>query len=148
MLPQHIFASPVVMFTKSKFKYMSCGGKAINMHAEMMWSLDVPVRGGGWAGGEGLQQMHTPASAPGSGGESSPQEGESLPATKPVAGLCSSLPLSPHPRGLEVPHGEGSAEGPHPCIPSSCRGAGESPWGAAARSDGRKGAEGSWVGGG
>lgn len=89
MLPQHIFASPVVMFTKSKFKYMSCGGKAINMHAEMMWSLDVPVRGGGWAGREGLQQMHTPASAPGSGGESLPQDGESLPATKPVAGLCS-----------------------------------------------------------
>lgn len=51
MLPQHLFASPVFMFTKSKFKYMSCGGKAINMHVEMMWSLDVPVRGGGWAGG-------------------------------------------------------------------------------------------------
>ena len=58
------------------------------MHAEMMWSLDVPVRGGGWAGGEGLRQMHTPVSAPGSGGESLPQEGESLPATKPAAGLC------------------------------------------------------------
>lgn len=53
MLPQHKFASPVVMFTKSKFKYMSCGGKAINMHAEMMWSLDVHVRGGGGAGGKG-----------------------------------------------------------------------------------------------
>lgn len=27
MLPRHKFASPVVMFTKSKFKYMSCGGQ-------------------------------------------------------------------------------------------------------------------------
>lgn len=63
MLPQHLFASPVFMFTKSKFKYMSCGGKVINMHVEMMWSLDVPVRGGGRAGGEGLGQMHTPVFA-------------------------------------------------------------------------------------
>lgn len=31
----------------------------INMHVEMMWSLDVPGRGGGRAGGEGLGQMHT-----------------------------------------------------------------------------------------
>lgn len=61
MLPQHIFASPVVMFTKRKFKYMSCGGKAINLHAETRWSLGVRVRGGG-AGGEGLGQMDTGAS--------------------------------------------------------------------------------------
>lgn len=88
MLPQHIFASPMVMFTKSKFKYMSCGGKAINMHVEMMWSLDVPVRGGGWAGEEGLQQMHTSASALGSGGKFLPQEGESLPNTEPAAEFC------------------------------------------------------------
>lgn len=99
MLPWHIFASPVVMFTKSKFKYMSCGGKAINMHAETMWSLDVRVRGGGWAGGEGLWQMHTTASALGSRDKSLLQEGESLPATKPVAGLC---PPSCW------PHGEGA----------------------------------------
>lgn len=61
MLPQHIFASPVVMFTKRKFKYMSCGGKAINLHAETRWSLGVRVRGS-WAGGEGLGQMDTGAS--------------------------------------------------------------------------------------
>lgn len=54
MLPQHLFASPVVMFTKSKFKYMSCGGKVINMHVEMLWSLDVPVRGGAGLGEKGL----------------------------------------------------------------------------------------------
>lgn len=88
MLPQHLFASPVFMFTKSKFKYMSCGGKVINMHVEMMWSLDVPVRGGGRAGGEGLGQMHTPVFALGSTGKPLPQEGESVLATKPVSGLC------------------------------------------------------------
>ena len=59
MLPRHKFASPVVMFTKSKFKYMSCGGKAINMHAEMMWSLDVCVRGGGGAGSAGQDRKST-----------------------------------------------------------------------------------------
>lgn len=127
MLPRHIFASPVVMFTKSKFKYMSCGGKAINMHAEMMWSLGVPVRGGGWDWGEGLRQKHTSASAPGSRGKSLLQEGESVLATKPVAGLC---PPSC------CPHGEGAWR----CllvravwkVPSSAslwlvKGAGESP---------------------
>lgn len=88
MLPQHIFASPVVMFTKSKFKYMSCGGKVINMHAKMMWSLDVPVRGGGWAGEERLWQMHSVASASESRGKPLLQEGKSLAATRPVAGLC------------------------------------------------------------
>lgn len=113
MLPQHLFASPVVMFTKSKFKYMSCGGKVINMHVEMMWSLDVPVRGGDRAGGKGLGQMHTPVSAPGSRGKSLLQKGESVLATKSVRTLPS-LPLSPWPRGMEVPHSEGSAKGPHP----------------------------------
>lgn len=56
MLPQHLFASPVVMFTKSKFKYMSCKGKVINMHVEIMWSLDVPMRGCDRPGGEGLDR--------------------------------------------------------------------------------------------
>lgn len=86
MLPRHIFASPVVMFTKSKFKYMSCGGKAINMHAELMWSLGVPVRGGGWAGGEGLWQMRTAMSAPGCRGKSLLQEAGAPPAPEPAAG--------------------------------------------------------------
>lgn len=84
------------MFTKSKFKYMSCRGKVINMHVEMMWSLDVPVRGGGRAGREGLGQIHTPVSAPGSRGKPLPQKGESVLATKCVAGLC---PPSHCPRG-------------------------------------------------
>lgn len=99
MLPQHLFASPVVMFTKNKFKYMSCGGKVINMHVEMMWSLDVPVTGGDRAGGEGLGQMHTPGSAPGSRGKSLLQKGESVLATKSVSGLC---PPS------HSPHGQGA----------------------------------------
>lgn len=86
MLPRHIFASPVVMFTKSKFKYMSCGGKAINMHAELMWSLGVPVRGGGWAGGEGLRQMRTAMSVPGCRGKSLLQEAGAPPAPEPAAG--------------------------------------------------------------
>lgn len=101
MLPQHLFASPVVMFTKSKFKYMSCGGKVINMHVEMMWSLDVPVRGGGRAGGEGLGQMHT-QSALGSRGKPLLQKGESVLATESVSRLCSlslTVPMAKGPGG-------------------------------------------------
>lgn len=97
MLPQHKFASPVVMFTKSKFKYMSCGGKAINMHAEMMWSVDVHVRDGGGAGWEGLWQIHTLASAPGF--RSSPGCGTGRPcqpqSLKPGSALPAAGPTSP-----------------------------------------------------
>lgn len=101
MLPQHLFASPVVMFTKSKFKYMSCRGKVINMHVEMMWSLDVPVRGGGRAGGEGLGQMHTPVSALGSRGKPLSWKEESVLATKSVSGLCPphAVPMAKGPGG-------------------------------------------------
>lgn len=96
MLPRHKFASPVVMFTKSKFKYMSGGGKAINMHAEMMWSLDVCVRGGGGAGGEGLWQIHTLACA--LGFRASPGCGTGSPCQPQSLKLGSALPAAgPHP---------------------------------------------------
>lgn len=108
MLPQHIFTSPVVMFTKSTFKYLSCGGKVINLHAEMMWSLNVPVRAGGWAGGEQLQQRHSLASAPGPQASPCHREGSNCwPLTLQQGSVCPLL-LSPWPRDLEVPHCEGA----------------------------------------
>lgn len=117
MLPRHIFASPVVMFTKRKIKYMSCGGKAINMHAEMTWSLGVRVRGGG-AGGERLGQVDTGASALGSGDESLVQDVETKPAVRPAAGLCPAF-CWPRAKG---PGGEDSVEGPHPSFPPCLQG--------------------------
>lgn len=85
---------------------------------------------GVWAGEEGLQQMHTAPSAPGSRGKSLLQEEEPLLATKPVAGLC---PLSC------CLHGDGAWR----CLLGRAvwrvhKGAGESPCSGVARSSGRR----------